>query len=648
MESDRPKIFEYIINRFGQTKTARVPTYGTAASKEAIDIIGRALAQYWEEEHPDTDKNKNPYSLSMMTKIKKEFEKDEESARKMYSELFYYYDGIAGTRISQSVHPSGMIISPVTLNDNYGTFIKDGETVLTLDMDSAHDVGLVKYDFLILKNVQILKECCDLAGIEYPKSNEIDWNIPEVWEDMRRSPVGIFQMNSDFAFKSMCTFKPKSIFDLSLVTAAIRPSGASYREELFKKIEHHNPSKEIDDMLWDSYGYLIYQEQIIKFLQNICGLSGSEADTVRRGIAKKKLDELEKWMPKILEGYCEHASKPKEEAEEDAKAFLKVIEDASAYMFGYNHSVGYCLISYLCAYMRYYYPCEFIVSFLNNASNDDDIAGGTGLARLYGVTIMAPKFGLAKEDYVIDHEKNLVVKGMSSIKYINKSVPQELYELAHSREFEHFVDVLRAINNETHVDARQLDILIKVDFFDMFGNSAELSAINAMFEWLKKGEAKSIKDDNLTDDLRKVIEKHATNIGVKGNVLKSYTITDMDGLLIDMEQRVRDRHIEEYGFKQKMQWQNEYLGYVDLTTHKPEDRKKLFVMDIWALPDKFNGGIWKYNMNVKSIGTGNSCILSLPKNLYDNEPIKKGDIIKVEVFKDKRGYWNCSEIEVLE
>ncbi len=392
----------------------------------------------------------------------------------------------------------------------------------------------------------------------------------------------------------------------------------------------------------------MYQEDIIKFLQNICGLSGSEADTVRRGIAKKKPEVLEQWLPKILDGYCANTSKPRTEAEEDAKEFLNIIEDASSYMFGYNHSVGYCLISYLCAYMRYYYPCEFIVSFLNNASNDDDIAGGTELAQLYNVTISPPRFGLAKEDYVIDHEKNLVVKGMSSIKYLNKTVSQELYDIAHRYEFYSFVDLLRVIDSETSMDSRQLDILIKVDFFDRFGHSAELSAINSMFDWLKRGQAKSIKDENITDELREVIEKHASNIGVKGNKLKSYTITDMGGLLVDMEKRIQNMHIADYGFKQKMQWQNEYLGYVDITTHKEEDRKKLFVEDIWSLPDKFNGGIWKYNMKCRSIGSGKSCVLSLPKYLYEREPVKKGDIIRVEIKRDNKGYWNIYEISLLE
>lgn len=90
----------------------------------------------------------------------------------------------------------------------------------------------------------------------------------------------------------------------------------------------------IDELLKNNLGYLVYQEDIIQFLQQICGLSGSQADSVRRGIAKKKMELLEEWMPVILNGYCEKSDHPREEAENEAKQFLKIIEDASSYMFG--------------------------------------------------------------------------------------------------------------------------------------------------------------------------------------------------------------------------------------------------------------------------------------------------------------------------
>lgn len=193
VDSDRPTIFKYIISRFGADKTARVASFGTLQSKATIDEIGRALAKRFSDANPG--KNiENPWNLRQISLIKDEFCADENAARKKYPELFYYYDGLFGTKISQSVHPAGMVISPITLPDNFGVFEKDGEICLMLDMENVHDyTGLAKYDFLLLKTVQVIDDTCKYIGIPYPRTHEIDWNDQKVWDSMVSSPVGIFQ-----------------------------------------------------------------------------------------------------------------------------------------------------------------------------------------------------------------------------------------------------------------------------------------------------------------------------------------------------------------------------------------------------------------------------------------------------------------------
>lgn len=401
--SDRDKVYDYIINRFGQEKTAFILAIGTIKSKGCIDEICRALSVKWNNEHQYDEKAyrkaltalkddgvkllfgdardgngvymfdengalilsdrlsntpraelvkqftkeysrikeenekifaKNPWAGKINTVIKQEFEADEEAARKKYPEVFYYYDGLLDVAISQSMHPAGIVASPVTLRDNYGTFISDGKEILQIDMECVHEAGLVKYDILGLKNIEIIKDTYALLGKPYPKSHEIDWDDGAVWDDMLRSPIGIFQFESSFAFDSLKKFKTHSIYDMSLVTACIRPSGASYRDELLQRKPHKNPSSIIDELLKDNIGYLIYQEDTIKFLQEICGLSGSEADNVRRAIGRKQRDRLEKALPSILEGYCEKSPQPREVAEQEAKEFIQIIEDSASYQFG--------------------------------------------------------------------------------------------------------------------------------------------------------------------------------------------------------------------------------------------------------------------------------------------------------------------------
>ncbi len=286
VESDRPAIFQHIIERFGADKTARVASFGTIQKRKVIEIAGKYLSKAWQKKFPNKDKKNDPYSLDRVAKIKEEFDNDEEGTKKRYPELFYYYDGLLDTLESQSVHPAGMVISPISLKENYGVFDKEGESCLMMDMDEAHEVGAAKYDFLVLKTVEVIRDTCRYLGRPYPKTCEIDWDDQAVWEDIIKSPNGVFQFEGGFAFECLRRFKPKNIFDMSLVTACIRPSGASYRNELLSHIPHKNPSELIDDLLKDNLGYLIYQEDTIKFLQQICGLSGSEADNVRRAIGR--------------------------------------------------------------------------------------------------------------------------------------------------------------------------------------------------------------------------------------------------------------------------------------------------------------------------------------------------------------------------
>ena len=361
--SQRSLVYDHIIEKFGADKTAYVLAMTTVSDKGTIDEIGRALdipldevktikelySQYTsvitdnQEKIKKIEDNLKTVQTEKLqndlSDCKKKIENAEKSLKRLkeveYPKVFYYFDGLVNTTIAQSMHPAGIIVSPVTLPDNYGTFwAKDGKRILSINMEEIHEVSLVKYDLLGLKNIEIIKDTCILAGIPYPKSHTVNWLDKNVWDHIGDSPVGIFQMEGRYAFESMKKFNCKCINDLSLVNAALRPSGESYRDKLLARIPNKNPSKIIDDLLKDNDGYLVFQEDTIKFLMNICGLSGSQADNIRRAIGRKQKDRLEAALPSILEGYCSKSDKPREVAEKEAKAFMQIIEDSASYQFG--------------------------------------------------------------------------------------------------------------------------------------------------------------------------------------------------------------------------------------------------------------------------------------------------------------------------
>ena len=649
IEDDRPKIFNYIIERFGQRKTAFVPSCGTLKDLATIEEIVRGFRHKWAEQHPEADKGENPYQVSLVAKIKADYGKDAETCKQKYKEVFYYFDGFLNTRVSQSVHPAGIVISPVTLDDNYGIFHhKDSGVVLQIDMEEIHEVSLVKYDMLVLNTLQIIRDACKLANIPYPKSHEIDWDDQKVWEDMMVSNIGIFQMESPFAGKMLKDFNTKSIFDMSLVTACIRPSGASYRNDLISRVPHHNPSPMIDELLADNNGYLIYQEDTIKFLQQICGLSGSESDNIRRAIGRKDKDRLDAALPKILDGYCSKSDKPREVAEEEAKEFLQILEDSASYQFGYNHSISYCLVGFLCAWLRCYHPYEFVTSYLNNPAKDEDIRNGTKLAQIYGLKITPPMFGASSDQYMFDPDRKIVSKGISSVKYLNKVVPQQLYAMYHQKKPKTFMETLLRIRSETSCNERQLLNLIRIGFFSEYGNTRELQRIYDIFKFFNDGTAKSIKKTKLKEGpMCEIVKRHATDVGVKGNELKSYTITDMPGLLEECERNVLSLGIEEADVRSRIMDQLGLMGYIDITTNDPQDRRKLIVLETFDL----NGpnGVWGVATTVRSIGTGNEARLTVRKSIFDKKPFAQYNILfGAGLYKNKKGYWYLNDYKVLE
>lgn len=645
VESDRPAIFKHITDRFGKDKTARVASFGTMQSKGVIDDVGRSLAIKWEKSNPGRPNGDNPWSLSNIARIKTEFEANEDKTKKKYPELFYYYDGLIDTKISQSVHPAGMVISPITLVDNFGVFDKDDENCLMLDMENIHDfTGLAKYDFLILKTVQVIRDTCRYLNKPYPKTHEIDWNDKEVWADMIRNPSGIFQFEGAFAFESLKKFVPQSIFDMSIVTACIRPSGSSYRDVLLARQVHKNPSEMIDDLLRDNLGYLIYQEDTIKFLQQICGLSGSEADNIRRAIGRKQKERLDKAMPSILEGYCNKSPKPRAEAEQEAKEFLQIIEDSASYQFGYNHSVAYCLLGYLCAYYRYYHPIEFITSFLNNAANEDDIRNGTAYANRVGIKITMPKWGLSKSEYFFDKDKNIIAKGLSSIKYMSSGIAEELYGLAHEKSHRRFVDILRDLDQKTSLNTRQLDILIKIDFFSDFGNQRELLRITDLYyETFKRGQAKKISKDKVDGTpLEAIVNKYAVGVTKSGGVAKSYTLLDIDSILNEAEDAVMALHMDDLSDLLKVRNFADVMGYVGYVSGKEEDRRKLYILDVYPLVRRKDNKQFGYSVITKSIGSGKEGRFTVVNKLYDEAPISKGDIVYCKSFERNGQYFRLT------
>jgi DNA polymerase-3 subunit alpha len=402
-------------------------------------------------------------------------------------------------------------------------------------------------------------------------------------------------------------------------------------------------------LLKDNLGYLIYQEDVIAFLQQICGMTGSEADNLRRAIARKQTDRLERALPQVLDGYCSKSDQPREVAEEEAKEFIQVIQDASSYMFGYNHSIAYCMLGYLCAYLRYYYPYEFVASYFNNIKTQEDIYNCKQLTSTLGITIKEPRFRHAKFEYFIDRAEHSVYKGLRGVKFLNSTISDELYAIK-DEFYGNFMQLLSKMTL-TSLKSNQRQILINLDFFEEFGNSQLLNAILEAFIFLKEGTAKQVRKNTTCNPVwLEIIKRYSTETATL------YKITDIEGAMNEIERYIRAQNIPEYSFKQKFQWQMEYLGYIAECSHSDdlEERKKLVVLDYKimrakkAFPGRPKGAPWGYVVKTKSLGSGKESEFTIYADVYEKQPILKYSIIKVKHFFQKGDYWYIGGYDILE
>lgn len=664
---DRDKVKEFILkDRMNLEKlhTSEIITFNTIALRGAIRDIGRAL------EIP----------LEIVDEISKSSDDDNAITRyrKKYPELFKYADIVNGTIVSVGSHPAGVLISELDLSEEIGLCTTKGSQypVSMLNMNELDDLKFVKLDILGLDNIEVINQTCDMVGIDRLNPDNVDLEDKNVWESIRDNTTMIFQWESDFAQTYIRKFMSKETIDkvknripnfsmlkwLSFGNGLLRPACASYRNEVAEGRFNDTGLEELNIHLSKTMGYVTMQEDIMQFLVEFCGYSQAESDTVRRNIAKKS--ETESLLPEIEKRFISHTSKrynvEKDKCKEIIKPFLNVVLDAVDYAFSWNHSDSYSCIGYICGYLRYYYPLEFLTCALNTfADNEDKSRAILAYAENVGIKIVSAKFGQSQADYIPNKKENVIYRGLSSVKFLNRRVSEELYELRNNT-YSSFSELLVDIKNKTTANSRQIKILIMIDYFREFGNSKELSRIYDIVETLKFGCAARIGKDKITNEetvyTRKKLlitdifpfEKHCRGRNKDGSVSESYTIENMNGLLSDLEDYILSLGLEDVDLRLKIASQQEYMGYVDLTTGQESDRRKLLITDIFPLKDKRTRKPWAWVALTQSLGTGKKSRLTIMSRVYDRQPIKKHDIIYASnVYKDKNDYWHIGDYEIV-
>ncbi|MFK7678656.1 DNA polymerase III subunit alpha [Bacillus sp. Wb] len=501
----RREVIDYLASIKG-VYFSEIVTFNTVAMKGAIREVGRALN----------------IPLATVDEISKNIETNEAKYRSKYEELFRHVDNLIGTVVSVGSHPSGFVVSPVPLDESVGLFYtKESKyPVSQINMKELDGLNYVKLDVLGLENMQIINETCSLSDIERLTPDNIDFEDEDVWRSIRDNTLGVFQWESDTAqsyIKHLLSEETiekikgnnKAITYLDLLSVgngAIRPSGASYRDRLANGEFNNNGHEGLNNLLKDTQGYLVYQEQIMKFLTDFCGFSGAGADSVRRGLSKK--EGTEQFLPKIEEGFIntmkDHYGLVESESRKLLAYFLKVIDDASSYGFSVNHSQPYSAIGYACGWLRYYYPLEFITVMMNiNADDKEKTSKIYQYAKLKNIKIKDIEFGKSRAKYSFDKKDNSIYKGVDSIKFLNESVAENIYQLKDNT-YNTFTDLIFDIHNMANANFKQLRILTMLNYFSKFGKNKKL--LNVIDKYESRLKNKGLKEETKLKRLEEIRE----------------------------------------------------------------------------------------------------------------------------------------------
>lgn len=318
-----------------------------------------------------------------------------------------------------------------------------------------------------------------------------------------------------------------------------------------------------------------------------------------------------------------------------------------------SHSYCVALDSLYEAWLKANHPLEFYEVALNlyeQKGDKDKVSALKEEAEKYFDILFPPmRYGQDNRQMRADPATNSIVNSLGSIKGMSKAMGAKLYECA-QQDQQSFFDVLKWLDERSIKSAKVIP-LVKIDYFNSFGNNVELLRLITWWDFFKQGTAKTISKDKLSPAFEEMLSRYASDKSVKGEPLKSYKINDMDGLLNAIEEYVFSLQLEELPYRVKAANQNEILGYVDMTTQKEEDRRKLYLLDVRPLIGKWNAGKpWKYIFHCKSVGSGKVSQLSVTPYRYNNTITKalKGDIILAKhVHKNEKGYWELDDYEIL-
>ncbi|MCX7919978.1 MAG: DNA polymerase III subunit alpha [bacterium] len=476
----RQEVVEYVTKKYGEKNVAQIITFGTLVARNAIRDVGRVLDLPLAE--VDKLAKLVPEKASIEEAMKNVPElKELVNNNPQYQELIRIATSLQGLIRHVSTHAAGIVIAPQPLTEFLPLYkhASTQEITTQYDMDAIETIKLLKMDFLGLRTLTVISDTVKLVekrrGIKLDLAN-LTYDDPAVFALFSRADtMGIFQVESPGMRDLLKKLSPSRIDDIIAILALYRPGplGSEMIDDFIKrrhgKIAVEYPHPKLAPVLETTYGVILYQEQVMQIANILADFSMQEADELRRGIGKKDVKKIEQQRMKFILGCKKHKID-----EQKARAIFDLMSHFSGYGFNKSHAAAYAIIAYQTAYLKIYYPVEYMAALLTSEmGTHDKIVLYINDCKAHGIKVLPPDVNESYADFTVVDDTTIRF-GLGAVKNVGLNAIEAIIQARQEKKFTDLYDFCERVDLSV-VNSRVVDSLIKCGAFDSLGaNRAQL------------------------------------------------------------------------------------------------------------------------------------------------------------------------------
>ena len=483
-DTRRNEVIQYCTDKYGIDRVANIATFGKMMAKNAVRDVARVLEVPYSEADrmaklvPDPNQGRHiPLRVSLENDqdLKHEYETNP-TAKTVYD----FAMQLEGTIRNHGVHACGVVIAPDDLVKYLPLEMAQKGVVATqVPMGQVEDLGLLKMDFLGLKNLSIISTAQKIVkktyGVDIDLS-KLGLDDKKAYELLARGDsTGVFQLESAGMKRYLRELKPSKFEDIIAMVALYRPGPMSEIPKFIARKHGEEPvtyyEDHMENALKNTYGILVYQEQFMQISKEVCGFTGGQADTLRKAVGKKKIDLMKKMKGEFIEGAVKHSNADRGKVE----AFWEHLEEFANYCFNKSHAACYALIAYWTAYIKAHYPDAFMAALMTADSDDTDrLAIEIAECRSMGIEVLGPDVNESFKDFAIVPHENKIRFGLLAVKAVGSgAVDAVLNARKADGKFTSILDFAKRVNAR-QFNKKAWDSLIMTGAFDQFGTRSDL------------------------------------------------------------------------------------------------------------------------------------------------------------------------------